>query len=161
MVTIGITPTDRPEDWTSFGAIKADRDRLSSGDLAVPIERFEEKPSEDRATEMVAEVGWSWNSGMFVFRLEVAEAALREFQPEMSEIYVSFAEKLARNEREAAAECFSRLPSKIPHPEEPARAVDRHRIVLLRIQEGQGCVDIRESAANQGTGHQRVPSHGT
>lgn len=43
---------------------------------AYPLLRFEEKPSEARAREMIAAAGWFWNAGMFVFRVSTLEMAL-------------------------------------------------------------------------------------
>jgi mannose-1-phosphate guanylyltransferase len=60
LVTFGIMPT-HPE--TGFGYIKAD---ATVGGGARPVERFVEKPDAGRATQMLAEGGYFWNSGMFM-----------------------------------------------------------------------------------------------
>lgn len=60
LVTFGIMPT-HPE--TGFGYIKAD---AVVGGGARPVERFEEKPTSERAATMLAEGGYFWNSGMFM-----------------------------------------------------------------------------------------------
>ena len=124
IVTIGITPSERSCDWTSFGAIKAaesDRPGLATGALsACRIQRFEEKPSESRAAEMLAEGGWTWNSGMFVFDLATAEAALERFQPDMAaryrEVCAAVASGGSDQDSARAAQSFERISGKIPHP---------------------------------------------
>lgn len=60
LVTFGIMPT-HPE--TAFGYIKADA--IVGGGVR-PVGRFVEKPDAERATQMLAEGGYFWNSGMFM-----------------------------------------------------------------------------------------------
>lgn len=60
LVTFGIKPTHAE---TGFGYIKAD---ASIGGDAVPVERFVEKPDAARATQMLQDGGYFWNSGMFM-----------------------------------------------------------------------------------------------
>ncbi|HTO28231.1 MAG TPA: mannose-1-phosphate guanylyltransferase/mannose-6-phosphate isomerase, partial [Devosia sp.] len=69
LVTFGIMPT-HPE--TAFGYIKAD---AMVGGGVRPVQRFVEKPDAERATQMLAEGGYFWNSGMFMIG---ASAFLRE-----------------------------------------------------------------------------------
>src|SRR5690554_6824322 len=59
LVTFGILP-NHPE--TGFGYIKAD---ATVGAGIRPVERFVEKPDIERATQMLADGGYFWNSGMF------------------------------------------------------------------------------------------------
>jgi mannose-1-phosphate guanylyltransferase len=60
LVTFGIKPTQAE---TGFGYIKAD---ASVGGSVRPITRFVEKPDAERASVMLAEGGYFWNSGMFM-----------------------------------------------------------------------------------------------
>jgi mannose-1-phosphate guanylyltransferase len=60
LVTFGIKPT-HPE--TGFGYVKSD---AGVGGGARPVERFVEKPDAERATQMLEEGGYLWNSGMFL-----------------------------------------------------------------------------------------------
>ncbi|MDB5474366.1 MAG: mannose-phosphate guanylyltransferase/mannose-6-phosphate isomerase [Devosia sp.] len=60
LVTFGIVPT-QPE--TGFGYIKSN---AVHGGAVSPVERFVEKPDHERATAMLAEGGYFWNSGMFM-----------------------------------------------------------------------------------------------
>ncbi|MFV0302064.1 MAG: mannose-1-phosphate guanylyltransferase/mannose-6-phosphate isomerase [Paracoccus sp. (in: a-proteobacteria)] len=60
IVTFGITPT-RPE--TGYGYLQVE----GAGDGALPLKRFVEKPDAARAAAMLAEGGYLWNAGIFLF----------------------------------------------------------------------------------------------
>lgn len=75
IVTFGVTP-DRPE--TGFGYIRQGAP-LPCGGRAV--ERFVEKPDAERAEAMLAEGGYLWNSGMFLFRASAYLEELARFAP--------------------------------------------------------------------------------
>ena len=77
LVTFGIVP-DRPD--TGYGYIKRGS---PLGDDGFAIDRFEEKPDRETATAYVADGGYFWNSGMFVFRASVFLAEMKRFQPEI------------------------------------------------------------------------------
>ncbi|MDX3908838.1 MAG: mannose-1-phosphate guanylyltransferase/mannose-6-phosphate isomerase [Sphingobium sp.] len=77
LVTFGITP-DAPE--TGYGYIQmgdAVQGTVNS------VTRFVEKPDAVRAAEMLAEGGYAWNAGIFLFRADAYLAALETFQPSM------------------------------------------------------------------------------
>ena len=77
LVTFGITP-DAPE--TGYGYIK-------TGDALQPgvhrVDRFIEKPDAERAAAMLAEGGYAWNAGIFLFRADAYLSVLEEYQPAM------------------------------------------------------------------------------
>lgn len=77
LVTIGIPPT---EPHTGYGYIK--RGPFLSGN-AFKVERFYEKPSIERATKYLEQGGFSWNSGMFVWRAGVILKAFQDYLPQM------------------------------------------------------------------------------
>jgi mannose-1-phosphate guanylyltransferase/mannose-6-phosphate isomerase len=62
LVTFGVTPT-RPE--TGYGYI---RRGAEAGPGVFRVERFVEKPNPEEADRLLAEGGYTWNSGMFLFR---------------------------------------------------------------------------------------------
>ena len=124
IVTIGIEPSDRASDWMALGAIQSIPGERAPGSAASRIERFEEKPTEERASEMIREEGWVWNAGMFVFRVSTAERALEIHQPRMFETYTKMAKAVEDENMAAAADAFHELPSKIPHPIEPNSMTD-------------------------------------
>ncbi|MCI8620643.1 MAG: mannose-1-phosphate guanylyltransferase [Clostridia bacterium] len=60
IVTIGIMP-DRPE--TGYGYIKFE----NTNDKVIKVEKFVEKPNLEKAKEYLADGGYLWNAGMFIF----------------------------------------------------------------------------------------------
>lgn len=79
LVTFGITP-DGPE--TGYGYIRAGR-----GQPAPPgchrVERFVEKPDRKTAEAFLAEGGYAWNSGIFLFRAGVYLAEIERLRPDI------------------------------------------------------------------------------
>lgn len=68
LVTLGITPT---YPATSYGYIESGA--MLPGDFTYPVYRavrFQEKPDEMRAREMIMSGNYSWNSGMFIWKVE-------------------------------------------------------------------------------------------
>jgi mannose-1-phosphate guanylyltransferase/mannose-6-phosphate isomerase len=78
LVTFGIVPK-LPE--TGYGYIKA----APTGDTAVPVEKFVEKPDEATAAEYLADGGYFWNSGMFLFKASAYLDELKALAPKMYE----------------------------------------------------------------------------
>ncbi|MEK9672774.1 MAG: mannose-1-phosphate guanylyltransferase/mannose-6-phosphate isomerase [Rhodospirillaceae bacterium] len=72
LVTFGMTP-DRPSP--EYGYIKMGA-QIAGAPRAFEIDRFVEKPDAQTAAGYLAEGGYFWNSGMFLFR---ADAFLAEF----------------------------------------------------------------------------------
>lgn len=79
LVTVGIPPT---EPHTGYGYIK--RGTLVAKN-AYKVERFFEKPSLERAEKYLESKGFSWNSGMFVWRAGVILKAFQSYLPQMYE----------------------------------------------------------------------------
>ncbi|MEA3008760.1 MAG: mannose-phosphate guanylyltransferase [Sphingomonadales bacterium] len=77
LVTFGITP-DRAE--TGYGYIKRG-EALAAG--AFRAIRFAEKPDRATAQGWLAEGGWDWNAGIFLFDREALLEALRLHAPEI------------------------------------------------------------------------------
>ena len=77
IVTFGIAPSG-PE--TGFGYI---RQGEALGEGGYRVERFVEKPSEEKARAMLEAGGHSWNSGMFLFRASAYLDELRAFAPDI------------------------------------------------------------------------------
>jgi mannose-1-phosphate guanylyltransferase len=77
LATFGITP-DAPE--TGYGYIR-------TGEEAAPgahrVDRFVEKPDAATAEAMLAQGGYVWNGGIFLFRADAYLRALAEFAPAM------------------------------------------------------------------------------
>src|SRR6476620_2680966 len=77
LVTFGIHP-DAPE--TGFGYIQADS--RADGDVRKVL-RFVEKPDAATARAYLADGGYSWNSGMFLFRASRYLQELERFRPDI------------------------------------------------------------------------------
>jgi mannose-1-phosphate guanylyltransferase/mannose-1-phosphate guanylyltransferase/mannose-6-phosphate isomerase len=79
LVTFGVHPS-RPE--TGYGYIKQG-DALASG--AFRVDRFVEKPDSPRAAAYIADGGYHWNAGIFLFRADAFLAALAVHAPAVLE----------------------------------------------------------------------------
>ncbi|MFB0507736.1 MAG: mannose-1-phosphate guanylyltransferase [Thermodesulfobacteriota bacterium] len=83
IVTIGIPP-DNPE--TGYGYMKRGR-RCDSinGQEVFEVERFVEKPDKKRALLYMRKGNYLWNSGIFMFRVEVFLKEVRNYLPNLSQ----------------------------------------------------------------------------
>ena len=79
LVTFGVAPT-RPE--TGFGYI---RRGIAIGDAGFAVEAFVEKPDRDRAARYLADGGYAWNSGIFLFQAGAVIAELDRLCPDLME----------------------------------------------------------------------------
>ena len=77
IVTIGITP-DNPCTEYGYIHVKPDADRASS---ITKVSEFKEKPSREVAEQYLAEGGYFWNAGIFVYGVQTMVAQLREYVP--------------------------------------------------------------------------------
>lgn len=86
LVTMGITPT-RPE--TGFGYIqqsdRRDPDNRFYDQGLRRVATFAEKPDLPTAGRFLASGDFLWNSGMFIWRVDVIESAFQHFLPETYE----------------------------------------------------------------------------
>lgn len=81
LVTFGIVP-DRPE--TGYGYIRSG-EVLKDGGGARALLEFVEKPERATAEAYVASGAYYWNSGIFMMKASVWNAAVRRFAPEIAE----------------------------------------------------------------------------
>ncbi len=77
LVTIGIRPT---YPSTGYGYIRYDA--ASGGDVR-KVFAFREKPDLETAKAFLADGGYAWNSGMFIWRTDTVLRKLREFAPDI------------------------------------------------------------------------------
>lgn len=77
IVTFGITP-NAPE--TGFGYIAAGE---ALDDAGFAVTRFIEKPCQDAAAAMLADGGYSWNAGIFLFRADRMAQAMSNHCPDI------------------------------------------------------------------------------
>jgi len=87
LVTLGIEPSSPS---TGYGYIQQGErlDQVEGFDV-FHVERFTEKPSEETAFRMVEDGSYTWNSGMFIWRVD---RIIEEFQRQMPDFYVHLAE---------------------------------------------------------------------
>jgi mannose-1-phosphate guanylyltransferase/mannose-6-phosphate isomerase len=104
LVTFGIPPT-RPE--TGYGYIRQGSP-LDDGGWAYRVARFIEKPPLAQAREFLSEGGYSWNSGIFMFRPDVMLAAFSQYLPEL---YRELDQLRHPENQPSLEEVYQRLPS--------------------------------------------------
>lgn len=81
LVTLGIKPT---EPATGFGYIEQSGPwKTIAGREVLAVKRFVEKPDLATAQAYLATGRYYWNAGMFVWRVPVVEAGLRQHAPEL------------------------------------------------------------------------------
>lgn len=81
LVTLGIKP-DAPE--TGYGYVLArDQPRVVGGMRTFTVERFLEKPSEERARELIEDGHAQWNAGIFVWRRDALLEGLGRHAPDI------------------------------------------------------------------------------
>ncbi len=80
VVVFGVKP-ERPE--TGFGYIKTGENIYNSG---YTVESFKEKPDAATAENYLAAGDYYWNSGMFIFQMDVFLRELAEHAPKLSDI---------------------------------------------------------------------------
>jgi len=80
LVTLGVVPT---HPSTGYGYIKTG-ERLHPAVPTALVERFVEKPDAANAEVFLADGGYLWNAGIFVWRVYSFAAALERFQPELA-----------------------------------------------------------------------------
>ena len=106
LMTIGIDPT-APE--TGYGYIQQGGPLVIDGGFAV--QQFKEKPSREVAAAWLAEGGYLWNSGMFVWRCTAFLDELARQQPELYEGLMAIA---AAWETPESEETMARLWPTLP-----------------------------------------------
>ena len=111
LVTCGIKPS-HPE--TGFGYIEVAAGQTATRDGALPVLRFVEKPSVERAKEFVASGRFFWNSGMFFFRARRMLAEIGRTLPALGGALGEIGAALTRGGVAAAAEVTARLYPGLP-----------------------------------------------
>ena len=78
LMTLGVRAA---QPVTEYGYLIPDPDRraLMAGTPTAALQAFEEKPSHERAVELLATPGVSWNAGIFVWRRAAIRAALQRY----------------------------------------------------------------------------------
>ena len=96
LVTLGITPTFPA---TGYGYIQRGEKLLEN--FAYPVykvARFKEKPQKEEAYEMSVRGGYSWNSGMFIWRTQAILSEIDRQMPELKSVLDKISDSLASPE---------------------------------------------------------------
>ena len=98
LVTIGIRPTG-PE--TGYGYIEqGDLSSTFGDDKIYRVRSIREKPAREQAEQFLAQGGFSWNSGMFVWKASTILGAIKRFLPELHEGLMQIREALGTEREE-------------------------------------------------------------
>lgn len=102
VLTLGMRPT-RPD--TGYGYIQSGD--ASETEEILKVKAFREKPNLETAEKYLKEGGYNWNAGIFMWDAATAEAAIREYEPEMAEIFDKIEPTLySEKEQETVNELF-------------------------------------------------------
>jgi len=105
LVTLGIKP-NQPE--TGYGYIRRGARLISKsaggGLTAFRVNRFTEKPDRATASRFLAQGGYYWNSGIFVWKAGAILAAIKEFQPALHKALKAVREAMGTPEEEKTIE---------------------------------------------------------
>ncbi len=80
LITIGIPPTFPSSD---YGYIECGE---KIGEQAYRVRKFVEKPSAERAAEMLSAGNYKWNSGMFVWKVGTVLDIMRRHAPDLADL---------------------------------------------------------------------------
>lgn len=98
LVTLGITPTFPS---TAYGYIE--QGEPLDGEYQYPVykvRRFKEKPDHEIAEQLLRGGNHSWNSGMFIWKVDAILAEIKRQMPELSEAILTIADAWDTNARE-------------------------------------------------------------
>lgn len=83
IVTLGMNPT-RAE--TGYGYIKyTDKVQKSNGHRVIRVDKFVEKPNEEKAKEYLRDGSYLWNGGMFIWSINNIINQIQKYSPETYE----------------------------------------------------------------------------
>lgn len=109
IVTLGVKP-DHPA--TGYGYLRPGAP-IAAGSEVLKLEAFVEKPDRETAQGYI-DAGYYWNSGNFIFRADVMQAEIAQFEPAMAEAAEAAIEAAQRDLGFLVldAEAFGRAPQK-------------------------------------------------
>jgi mannose-1-phosphate guanylyltransferase len=112
LITFGIKPT-RPE--TGYGYIKRGRALGSKDGIAVfEVEAFCEKPDRPTAEQFLADGGYLWNAGIFLWRARAILDELAVHQPSLADALERMSESIGTSAETATLAREYPLMTKIP-----------------------------------------------
>lgn len=103
-VTLGIEPSYPAEIYGYLQAGEALNDGFQ-------LQRFVEKPQREQAETYLAEGGYYWNAGMFIWKTSLLMSALEQHLPEHAQMAKTLGEAWGQNDwNDLAAKVFEPLP---------------------------------------------------
>lgn len=102
VLTLGMKPS-RPD--TGYGYIQSDKP--TDAGKVLHVRAFREKPDYQTALRYFKDWSYSWNAGIFMWDASTAEAAIRQFEPEMAALFDQMAPHFyTPNEQSVVNELF-------------------------------------------------------
>ena len=98
LITLGIQPS-RPD--TGYGYIQYMDDQSLPGGRLHKVKTFTEKPNLELARMFVDSGDFLWNSGLFVWRVDVIIAAFHQYLGDIAEVFDEGADRLGTAQEEA------------------------------------------------------------
>ena len=110
LITIGILPS-RPE--TGYGYIKLGEEYPQDSEYTFyQVKGFTEKPKAAVAYEYYYSHNYLWNSGMFIWSAKAILNAIRNYQPQISELFEEYAKTIGtKKEKTAREELYEKVSS--------------------------------------------------
>jgi len=110
LVTIGIKPTG-PE--TGYGYLEQGEHRLTlEGEAIYDVRSIREKPALDQARALLAQGGFFWNSGMFIWKTSTILQAIQRYLPDIYDGLLEIEASLGMTgEKETIEKAYNRFRS--------------------------------------------------
>ncbi len=104
VVTLGISPryAETGYGYIQSGKILGEEKKLK----AFSVKKFHEKPDLKKAEEFLSQGGFSWNAGIFVFKIETMISHFKKFQPTLWKTVETLSPNLSNID-----EVYKKLPS--------------------------------------------------
>ena len=107
IITMGMKPH---EPNTGYGYIEQGEE-VFAGEGIIKLKSFREKPDLKTAISYLQQGGFTWNSGMFMWSVEVIVQELRKYNPEIADIMDKLEPTLfTEKEQEVVNELFPQCP---------------------------------------------------
>lgn len=107
LVTFGVPPTFAA---TGYGYLELGEAIGDGAPLARRVRAFREKPDLATAERFLADGGFWWNSGMFVFRTVAMQLAMTKHEPELAAATERMIEAVRAGKRAQLTRAFKRAP---------------------------------------------------
>lgn len=107
LVTFGVTPT---HPATGYGYIECGSPLDAGAPRAFAARRFREKPDLPTAQQFLAQGGFLWNSGIFVWTQKAIRAAMQNGHPALAEATDRMTAAIGKGQRSVVTRTFRQTP---------------------------------------------------